>query len=67
MDGKRYIANASLYGKDDPEAIVNPGETCEKVNPSSLPWLLEQGYIRPIPESVQPVLNNSGDEEVIDG
>lgn len=46
MNGADYIALGELVDRTKGMAVVAaPGETCERVNPVSLPWLLAQGYI----------------------
>lgn len=44
MTGADYIATARLSTKAD-ETLAEPGQTCELVPETSLPWLLEQGLI----------------------
>ena len=55
MNGADYIAVSELYGKKGrfyatDGVVVVPGESCERVDPESLAWLLEQGYIVPKPK-----------------
>lgn len=48
MNGADYVAVVNLYGPPpEHEVRARPGETCERVDPLSLGWLLEGGYIRP--------------------
>jgi hypothetical protein len=51
MNGADYIAVVRLTGKSGKDVKAAPGETCEKVDPRSLPWLVEQGLIVPKPEA----------------
>jgi hypothetical protein len=45
-DATIYIVLVGLnYG--DPEKRVEPGEEVSDLPSESIPWLLEQGYIRP--------------------
>lgn len=46
MNGADYVATVRLSNKAD-VTLAAPGETCERVSPASLPWLLEQGWIAP--------------------
>ena len=48
MNGKDYVAVVRLSAKDD-RTLAAPGESCERVDPKSLGWLLEQGLIVPAP------------------
>lgn len=48
MDGQQYCALRTLSARAADGRLVvvaKAGETCEKVAPASLPWLLEQGCI----------------------
>jgi hypothetical protein len=47
LDGRQYIARTRLFTKSASGLVVaaEPGESCERVTPSSLAWLLEQGHI----------------------
>lgn len=46
MNGRDYRALVELT---DASGVVAPvGETCERVAPQSLTWLLEQGLIEPV-------------------
>lgn len=47
MNGSAYIAVVELSDKVR-GIVATPGQTCEDVNPASLPWLLEQGLIVPV-------------------
>jgi hypothetical protein len=49
MNGAEYVALVELTQKDG-SVVAAPGETCERVNPKSLGWLLDGGYIehRPV-------------------
>lgn len=47
MNGADYIAQTEIYDKPRDIVVAEPGKTCERVDPRSLPWLLEQGYIVP--------------------
>jgi hypothetical protein len=44
VNGRDYVALVRLSNKDD-EALADVGERCDRVPPSSLPWLLETGRI----------------------
>lgn len=44
MNGTDYIAAAQLTDKSG-DVLAAPGEACDRVPATSLPWLLEQGYI----------------------
>ncbi len=54
MDGKDYIATRHMSTRlsDGTSVLVAaPGQICEKVAPSSLAWLIDQGYaVRPAAE-----------------
>jgi hypothetical protein len=47
MNGKDYIATETLWSKRDGRIVIaaKPGETCERVTPTSLPFLLKRGHI----------------------
>jgi hypothetical protein len=45
MNGADYVAQVELYDKERDELVAVPGETCERVNPTSLGWLAEQRLI----------------------
>ncbi len=45
--GARYRAKTRLSAKDN-TTLADSGETCDRVNPESLPWLLEQGLIEAV-------------------
>lgn len=48
--GANFVAQETLYARTDDGSFVvvaHPGETCEKVNPASLEWLIAQGRIVP--------------------
>jgi hypothetical protein len=54
MNGADYIATGELYGKKgrfykEDGIVAVAGYPCAAVDPESLPWLLEQGYIVPKP------------------
>lgn len=51
MTGAEYRATVRLSTKDD-VTLAEPGETCERVPDASLAWLLTQGLIEPVAESV---------------
>jgi hypothetical protein len=58
LNGKDYVARQTLTGKPGrfyPEAgvVAMPGDTCERVDPKSLPWLLEQGLIAPVDDATK--------------
>lgn len=53
MNGANYIAQVRLSTKQD-ELLALPGETCDRVPASSLPWLAEQGLIVPCPAPLPP-------------
>lgn len=46
MNGSDFCARVELTNKSG-HVVADIGETCERVDPSSLPWLLEQGLIEP--------------------
>jgi hypothetical protein len=49
--GKDYRALVTIRGKQPDGSLLivaEPGETCERVDPKSLGWLAEQGYITPV-------------------
>lgn len=48
MDGNDYVATVRLSTLAD-DTLAEPGESCARVDPASLPWLLEQGLIAPAP------------------
>jgi len=45
--GERYRATTRLSAKDN-TTLAEVGETCERVDPESLPWLLAQGHIEAV-------------------
>ena len=47
MDGKNFVATVRLSTKAN-DTLALPGERCDRVPASSLPWLLEQGLIEPV-------------------
>jgi len=47
LDGRQYRAVRRLSTKGD-LTLAEPGETCERVPPQSLQWLLNEGKIVPI-------------------
>lgn len=49
MNGTEYVALVRLSNKAN-ETTAMPGETCERVAESSLPWLAEQGLIKSVAE-----------------
>lgn len=49
LDGRAYVAGTRLTARDG-VVLAAPGDTCERVNPASLPWLLERGHIAPAVE-----------------
>lgn len=54
LNGRDYRARVELTAKDQ-TVLAAPGETCDRVPPASLGWLLEQHLIEPvtvIPETV---------------
>jgi hypothetical protein len=44
INGADYIARTRVSDSAD-RTVAAEGETCEHIDPSSLPWLIEQGYI----------------------
>lgn len=48
LEGKDYVARVRLSDRAD-HTLAVPGETCARVSPASLPWLLEQELIEPVP------------------
>jgi hypothetical protein len=53
-DGRQYIATQRLYRKSGDGklfVVAEPGETCERVSPQSLGWLLAQGRIVAAPSA----------------
>lgn len=46
MNGADYIAKTRLSTRDD-QTLALPGDTCDRVPPDSLPWLLASGHIEP--------------------
>lgn len=46
-EGSQYTAVVRLTDKSGHSVVAMPGESCERVNPISFPWLLEQGLIVP--------------------
>jgi hypothetical protein len=45
MKGSDYVAVKTLWTREG--LVAAPGERCDRVPVSSLPWLLEQGKIAP--------------------
>lgn len=62
MKGADYIALRRLSTKDD-RTLAMPGETCERVPESSLPWLLASGKIAPAPPKPKRLVKASKAEE----
>jgi hypothetical protein len=60
MNGADYLAQVELYDKERDEVVAAPGETCERVNPISLPWLAEQGLILLRPAPVRDLMTGAG-------
>jgi hypothetical protein len=77
MNGADYIATTPLYGKKNhfyqqDGVVAEVGETCERVDPDSLPWLIDQGLIKTADDIITEdaatvpladVLNELADEE----
>lgn len=49
LNGKDYVAIVELSNKAG-DIKTLPGDTCERVDPKSLDWLLDQGLIAPKPK-----------------
>lgn len=47
VNGADYRAVVRLSDKGG-ATVAESGETCERVNPASLPWLIEQRLIVPV-------------------
>lgn len=47
LHGRDLVATEDLYNKIG-ELVAAKGETCENVQPSSLPWLLKNRHIAPV-------------------
>jgi hypothetical protein len=58
LNGKYFVSVGELVELRNGCIVVvaAPGETCERVDPSSLPWLYEQGAIVPAPVTVPVML-----------
>lgn len=52
LNGKDFRARVELTNKDN-LVVAAMGETCERVNPDSLPWLLDQHLIEQTEEAWQ--------------
>ena len=50
MDGKNFVATVRLSTKAN-DTLAMPGERCDRVPASSLPWLVEQGLVVPAAEA----------------
>jgi hypothetical protein len=48
LNGADYVATVRLTNKAGDLVFADAGETCERVPPRSLPWLLEGGQIQPV-------------------
>jgi hypothetical protein len=48
MKGADYVATERLTNRAG-AVVAAKGETCERVDPKSLPWLLDGGHIAPKP------------------
>lgn len=46
MNGTDFRARVELTNKAG-QLLADVGQTCERVDPNSLPWLLAQGLIEP--------------------
>ena len=44
MTGKDYVAKTTIWNKEG-EIVADIGQTCERVAPESLGWLLAGGHI----------------------
>jgi hypothetical protein len=49
--GADFVARTTITNAAG-EVMAAPGESCARVNPVSLPWLLRDGHIAPWPEPV---------------
>ena len=55
MDGANYVVTSVRPVLSDSRGVrAREGETCERVNPLSLPWLLDRGWIEPKPKPKKP-------------
>jgi hypothetical protein len=54
LDGRAYRAVVRLSTKAD-VTLALPGESCERVPVTSIPWLLAQGLIVPTTQEGAPV------------
>jgi hypothetical protein len=57
MTGKDYVARTTLWNRAG-DVVAEVGETCERVDPNSLGWLLADGHITPI--NAMPVKVKAG-------
>lgn len=66
LNGKDYRAIVTLTNKAN-ETVADVGETCERVDPDSLVWLLEQQLIEPVSVITETVWTDLGraDEPVV--
>ncbi len=51
MNGKDLRARMEITNRDG-DIVAAVGETCDRVDPGSLGWLLDQGFIAPATEPV---------------
>lgn len=63
MNGADYIATVRLSDKGD-DTLAAPGESCDRVPPASLPWLLEQGLIVTAPAAADEPEELDGETHV---
>lgn len=59
MEGLNYRACVELTDKVG-AVVAAVGETCERVNPTSLPWLAEQCLIEPVSTITESVWQDLG-------
>ena len=57
MNGRAYVARTTIWNRRG-EVVAAVGETCERVDPGSLPWLLQFGHVQldPDPRAAVPPL-----------
>lgn len=74
MNGKTGCGVAELTGKDfracveltskDGAVVAGVGETCERVDPRSLGWLLAQGHVVPIEAAARRAPERDAKQEI---
>jgi hypothetical protein len=55
MNGADYVALQRISrGATEDETLAEPGQTCERIGPEDLEWLLKGGHIAPVKQPAPP-------------